>query len=182
MRSLKFLMVLLITAFTFSVGQACPPITTKTENYVSVQKAYTSQIGVREATGKNDGKAVEMYLKSVNLGKGYAWCSAFVKWSFDQAAVKTTITAWSPSAFNPKNVVLTKDHKFLKEPRAGDVFVLFYPSLKRVGHTGFYDYTLNSKIYSTVEGNTNEAGSREGDGVYRKYRSFNATYGISRWT
>lgn len=33
----------------------------------------------------------------------------------------------------------------------------------------------------TVEGNTNEAGSREGDGVYRKRRLKNQIYKISRW-
>ena len=43
-----------------------------------IAETYTSQIGVREATGRNDGKQVELYLKSVGLGKGYAWCAAFV--------------------------------------------------------------------------------------------------------
>lgn len=146
----------------------------------SVDSVYLSQIGVREATGKNDGVQVEKYLKSVNLGKGYAWCAAFVKWCFDQAGIKTTITAWSPSAHNSKNVIYYKS-KFYKEPQSGDVFTIYYPSLKRIGHTGFYHKKINDKIYSTVEGNTNSAGSREGDGVYMKYRSFNATNSITRW-
>ena len=29
---------------------------------------------------------------------------------------------------------------------------------------------------------TNAAGSREGDGVYIKYRSYNSTYSINRWS
>ena len=29
-----------------------------------IAETYTSQIGVREATGRNDGKQVEQYLKS----------------------------------------------------------------------------------------------------------------------
>ena len=70
----------------------------------------------------------------------------------------------------------------IKEPMPGDVFTLYYPKLKRIGHTGFFDKQINSKIYRSVEGNTNAAGSREGDGVYIKYRSYNSTYSINRWS
>lgn len=142
--------------------------------------AYTSQIGVREATGKNDGKDVEKYLKTVGLGRGYAWCAAFVKWCLIQADISNSVNGMALSAHNKNNLVFYKK-KFYKSPRAGDVFTLYYATLKRIGHTGFYNMQINSSIYETVEGNTNEAGSREGDGVYRKKRSFNATYSISRW-
>ena len=36
-------------------------------------------------------------------------------------------------------------------------------------------------FYITVEGNTSEAGSREGDGVYRKRRAKRTIYKASRW-
>lgn len=145
-----------------------------------LEQVFLSQVGVREKTGKNDGPEVESYLKAVGLGKGYAWCAAFVKWCFDQTGIKTTITAWSPSAHNSKNIVYHKS-SFFKEPQSGDVFTIYYPSLKRIGHTGFFYERVSEKIYKTVEGNTNAAGSREGDGVYIKYRSFNATNSITRW-
>ena len=146
-----------------------------------IAETYTSQIGVREATGRNDGKQVEQYLKSVGLGKGYAWCSAFVRWCFDKCGIKTTINAMALSTHSSKRLVYFKG-KFIKEPQAGDVFTLYYPKLKRIGHTGFFDKQINSKIYRSVEGNTNAAGSREGDGVYIKYRSYNSTYSINRWS
>lgn len=146
----------------------------------TVEQVYLSQVGVREATGKNDGKEVEKYLRAVGLGKGHAWCAAFVRWCFDQAGVQTRITAWSPSAHNGKNLVYFKG-KTHQEPKPGDVGCLYYPRLKRIGHTYFYHRRVNDKVYESVEGNTNEAGSREGDGVYRKYRSFNATHSITRW-
>jgi hypothetical protein len=141
---------------------------------------YNSQVGVREATGRNDGKQVEAYLKSTGLGKGYSWCAAFVKWCFDQADVKTPITAWSPSAHNSRNVVYFK-RSLLKPVQPADVFTIWYPRLNRIGHTGFVDGQVNSKIIQTVEGNTNYAGSREGDGVYRKKRSLNTIHSITRW-
>ena len=141
---------------------------------------YLSQLGVREKTGKNDGPEVEMYLKATGLGKGNPWCAAFVRWCFDESGTKTTITAWSPTAENKKNLVF-KNRDFYKEPQSGDVFTLYYNSLKRVGHTGFFHRKVNSSIYESVEGNTNAEGSREGDGVYMKKRSYNATHSISRW-
>lgn len=144
-----------------------------------IEQVYLSQVGVREATGRNDGKEVEKYLRSVGLGKGYAWCAAFVHWCLNEADVKNNITAWSPTAHNAQNVVWN-GKRFIKEPQPGDVFTLYFPSLKRIAHTGFYHRTVNASVYETVEGNTNSEGSREGDGVYKKKRSFNSTHSITR--
>lgn len=146
----------------------------------SITTAYLSQLGVREATGHNDGKQVEKYLRAVGLGKGYPWCAAFVRWCYDTAGIKTKINGAAASAHNPNNLVYYKSKQH-QEPQPGDVFTLWYTQLNRIGHTGFYHKTVNSTIYESIEGNTNEAGSREGDGVYKKYRSLRATYSISRW-
>lgn len=146
----------------------------------TLQEIYSSQIGVREATGKNDGPEVEMYLRSVGLGKGYSWCSAFVKWSLDEVEIPNKINAWSPTAEN-RNHLVYSNRKLISDPIPGDVFTIWYPRLKRIGHTGFIDGKQNESIFITVEGNTNSQGSREGDGVYRKYRSKNTLHSISRW-
>lgn len=167
---MRILILILIfyTGYHYSFSQTC------------ITETYLSQVGVREATGKNDGKQVELYLKSVGLSKGYAWCAAFVKWCFDQCGIKTTINAMALSTHSKHRFVFFNGKK-LNEPRAGDVFTLYYPSLKRIGHTGFFHEQINPKVFKTIEGNTNSAGSREGDGVYIKYRSYNATYSINRW-
>lgn len=150
------------------------------EQKPTLQEIYSSQIGVRELTGKNDGPEVEMYLKTVGLGKGYSWCSAFVKWSLDEAEIPNKINAWSPTAENKKNIIY-QARRFVAEPEPGDVFTIWFPRMKRIGHTGFFDGRQNETIIVTVEGNTNEAGSREGDGVYKKYRSLKTIHSISRW-
>lgn len=153
---------------------------------LSISEIYLSQVGVMERTGNNDGKSVEMYLRSVGLKKGYAWCAGFVRWSYDSAGVKTNINAMALSAENKANYVY-KNGVFLKEPEAGDAITFYYSNLGRIGHTGFYHERVNDKIYMSVEGNTGNAGAnndgivREGDGVYKKYRSFKSTYNISRW-
>lgn len=168
---MRFIILILLLCYSYncSISQSC------------LVDTYTSQVGVREATGKNDGKQVEAYLKSVKLGKGYAWCAAFIRWCFDHCGIKTNINAMALSTHRPAHLVYFKGKK-IREPIASDVGTLYYPKLGRIGHTFFFDKEINSKICRTVEGNTNAAGSREGDGVYVKYRSYKAIYSISRWT
>lgn len=143
-----------------------PPVSnliqaTKTQRECVIE-TYRAEIGVREATGNNDGHHVEKYLASTNLGPGYAWCAAFVNWSNRHCGViGPQGAAWSPSWF-------TKE-KLTHYPLPGDVFGLYYKSKGRIAHVGFVDDWSATKV-RTVEGNTNDAGSREGDGVYVKYR------------
>lgn len=169
--AVKFCVWIILFIFYFYTNNFCQH---------RLDSVYNSYVGVRELTGKNDGKEVELFLKSCGLGKGYAWCSCFVRHCLDVAKIKNTVTAWSPNAENRKNIIFEKG-VFWKSPMKGDVFVIYYPSLKRVGHTGFFDGMINKKTFYSVEGNTNSAGSREGDGVYRKIRSFNAIKTITRW-
>ena len=145
-----------------------------------VREIYLSQIGVREATGKNDGPMVEAYLRNVGLGKGYSWCSAIVRWVFDRAGVKTQITAWSPTAHNPLNILWLQNKQY-SEIRSGDVFTLWFASKKRIAHTGFIDSDGGNGIVETVEGNTNGGGSRDGDGVYKRKRIKKTIYSITGW-
>lgn len=146
-----------------------------------VAATYTKEIGVRERTGKNDGTDVEKYLKAVGLGKGYAWCAAFVRWVFDVCGVKTTITAWSPTAENRKKIRYRKGKTYGPGPQQADVITLYYSSKGRIGHTGFFDYMVNQSIQASVEGNTDRSNSNEGDGVYLVFRPMKTIHSISSW-
>jgi len=132
---------------------------------------------VREATGKNDGEQVEKYLSSTGLGKGNAWCAAFVNWTLKKCGIKTINSAWSPSWF-PASKVVYENGK--GSPQTGDVFGIYFSSKKRIAHVGFIDKWGDDYVI-TVEGNTNNAGSREGDGVYKKRRLKRQIYKVSRW-
>lgn len=134
---------------------------------------------MRELSGRNDGRRVEEYLRAVGLGKGYPWCAAFVSWAFRGAGVDAVATAWAPALFPRARVVYTRGENGYTMQR-GDVFGIYYPSKGRVAHVGFID-DEEGAFYITVEGNTNEAGSREGDGVYRKRRAKKTIYRVSRW-
>lgn len=147
-----------------------------------VIEAYSSQIGVREATGKNDGEAVEMFLAVTGLGKGYAWCAAFVAWAFNESGVVASKSAWSPSWFPTSKTIYIRGGDRNQTPQAADVFGIYFTNLKRIAHVGFVDdWQMNTSHVITVEGNTNDAGSREGDGVYRKRRLKSQVYKVSRW-
>lgn len=146
-----------------------------------VVKIYSGEIGVRELTGHNDGDRVVEYLKSANLTKGNPWCAAFVTWTFKKAEVKAVVSGYSPSWFPSKNTIYTRGNKSNLTPQQADVFGIWFSSKKRIAHVGFIDVWPVGSFAVTVEGNTNEAGSREGDGVYRKRRLKSQIYKVSRW-
>lgn len=146
-----------------------------------VTRIYNSEIGVREKTGHNDGARVETYLRYCGLGKGNPWCASFVCWSYGQANVKNPKSGYCPDLFAAKYVIYRRTAKHsMSKPQPGDVWGLYFPEKKRVAHVGFVD-DWQDKYVITVEGNTNEAGSREGDGVYRKRRLINSIYTVARY-
>ncbi len=120
-----------------------------------------SQLHIREATGKNDGLAVEAYLKYTGHQKGAPWCASFVSWVFGQVGFFEPRTAWSPALFP-----ITKKSKL---PKPAHVFGIYFSNLKRIAHCGIVE-EVNANWVTTIEGNTSNTGVREGDGVYRKRR------------
>lgn len=147
----------------------------------SVVATYRSEIGTREATGHNDGDRVEMFLASCGRYRGDAWCAAYVNWALEENNCNRAESGWSPS-WHPKSKLIYRPSAGINKqvPRPGDVFGIWYSKLGRLGHTGFIDQ-WGSEITITVEGNTNDAGSREGDGVYRKRRVTRTIHSVSNW-
>ncbi|MEH3113527.1 peptidoglycan-binding protein [Pedobacter terrae] len=131
------------------------------------------ELGVRERTGNNDGPGIAAYLGYVHVPEGNAWCAAFVSWVFGQAGYPAPRTAWSPALF-PLN-------KRTKEIRPAVVFGIYFSHLKRIAHCGLVERQEGDWMI-TIEGNTNPAGSREGDGVYRKRRHLKAMKYFANWT
>lgn len=130
------------------------------------------ELGVRELTGKNDGKRVEEYLKSIQLGKGHAWCGAYVSWVYLQAGFLQPRIGWTPSLFPFRRLTGL--------PHPGDVFGIYFPALKRIAHAGLVE-RMSSDWVLTLEGNTNIKGSREGDGVFRKRRHKRTIRSYANW-
>lgn len=65
-------------------------------------------------------------------------------------------------------------------PKVGDIFAKYYPTAGRYGHVGFVTGVEGNRI-RTIEGNTNEGGSREGYGVFERTRQVTDQYCFIRW-
>jgi len=140
------------------------------------------EVGVREEPpGSNRGPRVAEYLASVGLDatKGhYAWCAAFVCWVFREAAKalggesplpKTAgaLALWNGAAGRKALVRVTaaEAKADARLVRAGQVFVLSTGG--GLGHVGLVEQ-VSGGILTTIEGNSNDGGSREGIGVFRR--------------
>jgi hypothetical protein len=81
---------------------------------------------------------------------------------------------------NTHNLVPNTQKLIPLKPASADVFGIYFANLKRIAHVGFVDEWGDKQVI-TVEGNTNEAGSAEGDGVYRKRRPIASIYQVANW-
>lgn len=137
------------------------------------------QLGVKEfPKGSNTGKQVEVYLKSVGLGKGYAWCMAFVYWCVLQDFVANGLKTPLKATGGVRDQWIYCKKWAVKIPQAGDIFIIVYEN--GTGHAGFVEKILPDGMIQTIEGNTNDEGSREGYEVCRRKRSIKSITGFIR--
>lgn len=133
-----------------------------------------SQLGVSEQPhGSNKGPEVDQYLACVGIHSPAAWCAAFVVWTHLQAGVTNIArTGGVLDLYNksPENRV--------KNPEPGDVVIFDYGGGK--GHTGIVE-AVSGDTLTTIEGNTNDDGSREGYEVARRQRSASKAKGFLRF-
>ena len=141
------------------------------------------EIGVKEQPlGSNRGPRVDQYLRAAGLDptKGhFAWCAAFVYFCFNEAAktlnrknpvIKTAgvLDHWERA--ESKGIPQVTAAKVLLDPslvRPGQIFVIDVGDPGGAGHTGLIEKVVAGKLV-TIEGNTNDGGSAEGIGVFRR--------------
>lgn len=98
------------------------------------------------------------------------WCSTFVSWVFQEAGARDLAPV---TASCLEGVSWFEDRgRFSEYPAVGAVV---YFGAGGGSHVGIVTSYTADTIY-TVEGNTNDSGSAEGDGVYRKARSRKSSY------
>ena len=173
-------------------GKKTVPDNVKAEGKLmkKVLEIAKSQIGVMEKPlGSNAGKEVEMYLASTGLDKGYAWCMAFVYWVFNEAAKELKIpnplvkTAGCLNQWNNTKCKKIKKADAIANPALitpGAIFIMDFG--QGLGHTGIV-VSVNGGFITTIEGNTNNGGSRTGIGVFelshRKINTINKGFIIA---
>ena len=136
------------------------------------------EVGVLEdPIGSNCGPRVNQYLESVGDTGGFPWCAAFVYWCFQQAAsalkipnpatrTAGAVDVWEEAGARGIRRVASAeaaDRPGLVQP--GMVFVI--ATAGGHGHVGLVE-RVSGVVLTTIEGNTNDGGSREGIGVFRR--------------
>jgi hypothetical protein len=165
-------------------GTKTVPVVTKPVAKTLLAKALeiaASQIGVREKPlGSNRGPEVDKYLRSVGLNPAagsFPWCAAFLYWCFGEAAqalgrdnpvIRTggVLAHWSQAG--TKGIARITGSSAKNDPsliKPGHIFIISHGGT--AGHTGLVERVSGGKLV-TIEGNTNDGGSREGIGVFRR--------------
>lgn len=155
------------------------------QNIVKIAK---TQVGIRESS-KNRGDGIEKYWDATTYPTGYKnrepYCAAFVCWVVREATkdIKTSFSALkSPVAYDAEKWGAANAKKGVKvltkrsAPKPGDIFTLATAS-----HVGLV-IANNGSTITTIEGNTDGSGSREGDGVYQRTRNISTIRKLIRIT
>lgn len=137
----------------------------------------------REVGGENSGPWVRLYMDG-NQGQIWAWCAGFATFVVLQAATQAAVaTVSAPIARTFDCDVLARTAKasgrFVvgvngKKPEGvavGDVFVVKGKTAGDWIHTGVIVDIADDHL-TTIEGNTNDTGGREGYMVAKRFRSF----------
>lgn len=152
-----------------------------------------SMVGVRETyeNGKwtNWGPEVKEFLFAAGLTKPAPWCAAFINWCGEQAAydhgvisplekvkIQAYVQSYADWAEAKSRFISAED------TGPGDLFVLYYPSLKRFAHIGFVmEVNEDEAWFTTIEGNTNDDAVREGYEVAKRRRTITPRVKFIRW-
>jgi hypothetical protein len=155
---------------------------------------------VVEEGGPNRGVKVEAYQRAAGLKPGDPWCAAFVAWNVATAkgvpkapawTSGSAITTWqrgsrglaagdkaTPSEGAALPAKVAPGWVWVRASNAADADAARKGGWTK-GHCGIV-VAVDAVGFHTVEGNTNAAGSREGDGVWRKTHKWSDAVQIGR--
>ena len=129
-----------------------------------------SQVGLEEIPrGSNSGKHCMKWLASCNIDYPAYWCAAFGTWCMVEAGLPREALPHGEMASSTLEWIRWAERKKLvvADPHRGCAGVV---NTGRGGH-----YTLicevKPKSIRTIEGNTNDDGSRDGYGVFERERT-----------
>jgi hypothetical protein len=139
------------------------------------------EIGVSEVNGTNCGPRVDQYKSATWLDpkKGWPWCAAFICWLIREGLAETgtkesktfkrprTAGAWDFENWSREQGSETHTKKpHGNDIQAGDIVIF------KFSHIGIAESSPDKNgVVTTIEGNTDGAGSREGGAVLRKKRN-----------
>ena len=138
-------------------------------------------LGKKEKPGNSgfQDKEHEKRLRAVGWAPGWAWCACQLEaWAWEAyPTLKSQIEGlFVPSAVNTFRNLVKAGFETQDNPEAG-TFV-FWQKMKDgtaqwTGHCGVVSKVIDDSHFVSIEGNTSDKGSRNGDGVYELKRTVN---------
>lgn len=166
-------------ALTAPMTRALRPIPANGQDLGSLVVAYAEQHLVeqpREIGGDNRGPWVRLYMKG-NHGPEWRWCAGFACFLLEQACATLCVPLPVESSFScdrlaqsarTRRTFLTESEARSRRPSPGSFFLIRRTDIDWI-HTGVVVRT-DSDVVETIEGNTNDDGSRNGHEVCRRIR------------
>jgi surface antigen len=136
------------------------------ESVIDIAKKYVGQMEKPNNGGFVDA-LFEAKMKATGWQIGWAWCASFAKLCFKEAG--KDIKVFNPSALETFKNAQKYNVPISDKPDVGSV-VIFQHGNSWQGHTGIVTEVVDEKHFKTIEGNTNNDGSREGNAVCEKTR------------
>lgn len=149
------------------------------EMVVALAKQHLKQHPV-EVGGENSGPWVRLYCMG-NDGPDYLWCAGFATFVVKQAAGILNVAMPVVRTLSCDTLAIRAEQagRFVKggstapaDVAPGDLFLIRKTSTDWI-HTGIVS-ALDSKTFSTIEGNTNDEGSTNGYEVCARNRAYSA--------
>lgn len=153
----------------------------KKDSRALVALAATTLVGIKEATGKNDGKYIRLIQETVGDAQGESYCISGIMTCVAYAEVKTGIKSHLKATEGAQDLFKSTPKKYrVKSIPLPGAIMLWADVGKWTGH-GEIVLAADDKIIQCVGFNTsgsvkpNDPVNREGNGVYYTTRSYKST-------
>jgi GH25 family lysozyme M1 (1,4-beta-N-acetylmuramidase) len=149
-----------------ATSTSTPPVVRKPPvALTSVQKVTATArkyVGLHEGRSGGHWNNDNPFAKKMGFANRQAWCATFVCAVFKEAGLLSLIR--TPSAgVDQLSVGFKRDKRWSEYPALGAI--VFFGKPSDLNHTGIV-IAYDADTITTVEGNTNDTGSPQGDGVY----------------
>ncbi|MBE2189333.1 MAG: CHAP domain-containing protein [Candidatus Kapabacteria bacterium] len=174
---ITILLLLVATVETFSASRYL--ISCDSELLMVSRDSLLAQVGIKEKTGRNDGRDVEAYLRSVGLAKGNPYCAAGQYWCFYSSAKDLGLPTKSIPIHKTGSTVTMLNHaikigqKTNSNPKVDDLMFWRRPN-QWSGHVERIIEVKKAGWVDTIGFNTSsgDIGSQDdGGGVYKRKRN-----------
>lgn len=144
------------------------------------------KLGTRELTGNNDGEVVKAILANCGINFPAPWCACFIHDGLKRLGTEggpEKDPGWTPNWFkDPNRITWVRDRDSYKITfQKGWIGAIYYRSKGRIGHIFAIVEDTTDGYVITIEGNTDSAGSREGNGVFIRIRHKKEIYMMANW-